>query len=106
MKYELTKKLTINCTLDSSEAIMFTKGGQHSIVIKQAAGYSDDEDQHIRFDFYDTIEVTFQMEKSQQGRFDHITSEAANHREFYAARANLIKPPTLEASSDPSHSKE
>jgi hypothetical protein len=80
MKYSLTRSLKIECTLDSSEAIMFTKGGQHSIFIKKS-DISDDNEEDLDFDDYDVVEVTFQLEKSQQGRFDFINSEASAHRE-------------------------
>lgn len=116
MKYNLKKTLQIECTLDSSEAIMFTKGGKHCLKLE-----NDDEDCSLHLDSFDLIEISFQIEKSQQGRFDHIDSEAKKHRgmwdeinaqskeeakkrmDAYAEQVNSLKPkpPTSEASSTP-----
>ncbi len=80
MKHTLKKILVINCTLDSSETIMFTKGGQHTI---ELCDFNEQEDDRIDFHSFDSIKISFQMEKDQQARFDHITSEANVHREMW-----------------------
>lgn len=73
MKYEIKKKILIDMTLDSSEAIMFNQGGKHEICL--SADTLDDLDWENC-----AIEISIQMERNSQGRFDFITSEAAKHR--------------------------
>lgn len=77
MKHKIKTKATIEFTLDSSETIMFTKGGRHSVAFKQL---DDDEDESTNapnfkhLAQYDEIEITFQLERNQQERFDFITN--------------------------------
>lgn len=78
MKLSITKKITLDLTLDSSEAIMFTQGGKHKINLK-----TDDDYHNYNFNDYDDVEITVQMARNDQGRFDFITKEAAKHREVY-----------------------
>jgi hypothetical protein len=81
MKYELTKILRIECTLSSSEAIIFTKGGLHSLNLKTKEYDDEDDDWHkLNLDFYDFIEISFQIERDQQSQFENLTIEAMKHR--------------------------
>jgi hypothetical protein len=73
MKLTITKKITLDLTLDSSETIMFTQGGKHKIDLNTDEDLSE----------YNQIEITVQMERNAQGRFDFITGQAAKHREAY-----------------------
>jgi hypothetical protein len=74
MKYKCTKIVKIEATLDSSEAVMFTKGGLHKITI-----CNDDETPYgINFCDFDKIEFSVQLDRDDQGRFDFITSSIAH----------------------------
>lgn len=75
MQFKTSKFLFIDFTLDSSEAVMFSKGGKHSLNINPSL-FDDD---------FDKIEISVQMERNQQGRFDFITNSAA---EAIARREN------------------
>jgi len=83
MKYKIVKILRIETTLDSSESIMFNKGGAHEINIK--AFYPDDNEEEPTsifpgWDLFDQIIVRVQMEKGSVGTFNRITEEAKAHR--------------------------
>ena len=84
MKHKLNKILHIECTLDSSEAIMFTKGGKHSLRLepKRYDPEDGDDDGYIRLnlDSFDIIDISFQIERDHQSRFDSLTTEAMKHR--------------------------
>jgi len=77
MKSKISRKIIVDITLDSSETIMFSKGGQHKISLnpdilkfENDIGYDGSE-----------VEITFQMERTQQERFYFIQSEALKHKE-------------------------
>jgi hypothetical protein len=84
MKKIIQRTITVSLTLDSSEAIMFTKGGMHKIKMnlkdifpeRFGCDYDDDET-----DSNDDFTITIQMERDQQGRYDFITGEAKSHKE-------------------------
>jgi hypothetical protein len=92
MKYNISKIIKLNLTLNSSEAIMFTKGGRHDIEIPKELinalieqsnpiSYRDDitgNKEHLSLDT--EYFLTIQMERNAQGRFDFITGEAASHK--------------------------
>ena len=81
MEYNLKKKITIACTLDSSESIMFGQGGMHKISMKKE---NYDEGEHgcdLDFSCYDELEITFQMEKDHRSRFNFIVGEANKNKE-------------------------
>ncbi len=61
----------IDLTLDSSETLMLTKGGKHTMTIPRGmlALLSDTQDKNIYYD----VEVSVQMERSEQGRFNFVT---------------------------------
>lgn len=77
MKYKIKKKITVECTLDSSEAIMFTQGGKHTCVIpvnsilKEIQDQSFDDEKPVETQ----LEFTIQLQRSEQGRFDFITAK-------------------------------
>lgn len=71
MKINIQKNLIIAATLDSSETTMFNQGGKHEVEMKEVLGNVED---------YDSIKITFQLERDEQGRFDFINSSAAQHR--------------------------
>lgn len=83
MKLKLKKTLNLDFTLDSSEAIMFSKGGMHTFIMNQS---SDDEDDNHQLDFseYHEVKITFQLERNEQGRFDFITGEAEKNKQRVA----------------------
>lgn len=65
MKSNVTKKITLELTLDSSEMVMFTRGGKHTTKImgsKLIPGCKEDVE----------IEISIQMDRKEQGRFDFI----------------------------------
>jgi hypothetical protein len=103
MKYKITKKLLIDATLDSSEMVMFTKGGKHSVSVKKTI-YDDDEDTIGKIDFnsFDEILFSVQMERSEQNRFDFIDGQAKTHRNQWDKinKSEQLKPVNAEASSD------
>lgn len=72
MKMQPHKSLKLNFTIDSSELIMFNKGGKHALDL------TNDLPEDI--EAYDNIEISFQLERSEQARFDHIFGEANKHR--------------------------
>lgn len=91
MKANITKKIMLDLTLDSSETIMFTKGGKHKIEInpeclifdntEDASDYDADEGEFIKKKCI--IEISVQMDRSDKDRYDFITGEAKKHREIY-----------------------
>jgi len=89
MKLKREVTLQIKLTLDSSELVMFNKGGMHKIEL--------DEETIARIDIADKVEISVQLEKSEQSRFDHVHGEAMKHRaqfDFYPL--NTSKTPTKE----------
>jgi hypothetical protein len=92
MKIKIKKKITLEFVLDSSETIMFTKGGMHKEFIPakdfhnllsdfiKKPEVSDDDYLYGDDSPFDSIgcelEITFQMQKDQQSRFDFINGEA------------------------------
>ncbi len=87
MDFSITRKILVNLHMDSSEAIMFTKNGRHSIKIDasnlnslcedvQREYLNDDgESIGIQTELYITIQL------KDQSRFSFITSEAEKHKE-------------------------
>jgi hypothetical protein len=71
MKTKITKKIFIDCTLDSSEMIMATKGGKHKI---ELGCYNLD------INAADVIEISFQLEKNAKPLFDHTFGQANVHK--------------------------
>jgi len=70
MKVKIHKTITYHTTLDSSEMIMFQKGGQHKVKIEPNDLSS-----------YDEVIITVQLDRNEQDRFDFITGEAKKHKE-------------------------
>jgi hypothetical protein len=68
MKAKVSKKIFVDLTLDSSEAVMFTKGGKHKIEMNFSEINEGDEDC--------LVEISIQLERNEQGRFDHVTQHA------------------------------
>lgn len=77
MKYTLKKTLTIALTLDSSEMIMFTKGGAFSTEFQKEFNGDDDTVDFPSFGEYDKVEISVQLDPSQKGRYDWLTAGAA-----------------------------
>lgn len=73
--FKTFKKLTIECKLDSSEAIMFSEGGKHTVNL------SDEELTHLRDEWWNEIEISVQIEGGMLGRTKWIKQEAFNHRQ-------------------------
>lgn len=84
MQYSIKTKLCLDFTLDSSEAVMFSKGGKQTVLLR-TVDFDDDCDEKEIPDLrdFDDIEVTFQIEKSQFGRFDFVNEEAKKHRQMW-----------------------
>jgi hypothetical protein len=68
MKYDICKKVSLNITVDSSEAVMFNQGGRHKVEIPSDM---------VSFVEPYILEVSMQLEKNQQYRHSFITTEAA-----------------------------
>lgn len=63
MKADIKKKVTIDVTMDSSEAVMFTQGGKHTVEISPS----------LLKDLGNvTLEITVQLERNEQGRFNNV----------------------------------
>jgi hypothetical protein len=73
MKYEIKKKISLITTLSSSETTMFNQGGKHSIILNL-------HNEELELGGFDELELSVQLERDEQGRFDFINSEAARHR--------------------------
>jgi hypothetical protein len=88
VKIKKKKELYFDLTLDSSETTMFNQGGKHSLDFKEVLSEED-----IDLDEYDKIEISFQLERNEQGRFNFINNEAARHRKEWD-EMNAAKPQT------------
>lgn len=64
MEHRIRKILYIDTTLNSSESLIFTKGGKNSVKIS----LTDEDLEDIGC--YNEIYFTVQMEKSEQHRYD------------------------------------
>lgn len=71
MKFKIKKSITVDFTLDSSETVMFNKGGMHTIKILRSEILHENDDTNYEMVF------NVQMEKNSQARHDFITTEAA-----------------------------
>jgi hypothetical protein len=71
MKYKTKKTITIECSLDGSETVMFGKGGKHQIEISDLDSYSD----------FDNLIISFQLDRKSQGYVDWLQSEVNAHKE-------------------------
>ena len=72
MKQKISNKVCIEFTLDSSEALMFTKGGKHKVNLK-----GDELTQFVeRLENADEVEISMQMDRFEQTRYDHVTQHA------------------------------
>lgn len=74
MKCSLSKKLSIKVTLDSSEAVMFNQGGLHKVQLPPVFKYEN----------FDEIEVSVQIERNAQTRHNFILNEALAHKQRMA----------------------
>lgn len=82
MKSKITKKICVELTLDSSEAIMFSKGGRHKIDLCTHDFDSDHLNDH-------EVEISIQIEKDQQGRYNFITGEAEKHKSSFSENTSF-----------------
>lgn len=73
MKYEvkIKRKMNLHLTLGSSEVIMLNQGGRHSLNIPQSIFEED----------FDDIEISVQLERSEQQRHTHVVTSAVKHIE-------------------------
>lgn len=62
MKHNAKRKLFLDLTLDSSEAVMFSQGGKHKMEMCPEI-----------FENIDLVEISFQIEKREQARYDHVS---------------------------------
>lgn len=72
MQYTYRKLFFLELTLDSSEAIIFSKGGKHTADISFIKEHDLEE--------FNKIEVSIQIEGGHQSRTTWINSEALKHR--------------------------
>lgn len=73
MKYEIEKTLLIKCTLDSSELIMFNKGGKYQVQLDKCEDW----------DKFNKITLSVQLEKGKQSTFNHTFGQGQAHRAQY-----------------------
>jgi hypothetical protein len=77
MKYRITKKVTLDLSIDASEAIMFMKGGKHTAQLSASKlTFKDSEDELI------DVEINVQLERKDHQKFDWITREAIKARDL------------------------
>ncbi len=76
MEYKIKKTCILDITLDSSEALMFTKGGKHTIHID---GIPLEE-----FKGISELQVSVQLNRGEQGRFDHVTQHGNIANDIYS----------------------
>jgi len=90
MKVKIRKRIVIDLEMDSSECIMFCKGGQQNIKIaKEALQALIQEDKPIKYyendiskEYLDCeCEYYIAIQLKDKGTFDWITSEALKHKE-------------------------
>lgn len=74
MKTKITRKVFVELTLDSSEMIMFTKGGKHKVEVP-----CEDLDATNG----DIIEISIQLANESYERFQHTHLQAKIHKESY-----------------------
>ena len=74
MKCQTKCIIEIAFTLDSSEMLMFTKGGKHSFEVSHVLL---DEISEISIENKKVI-ISVQMERNQQDRFDFVTNHPEN----------------------------
>lgn len=79
MKHNIKKKMIVDLTLDSSETIMLNQGGKHTIKFTRFESEDEEVSQIFNSSEYDEIEITIQLEKSHQGRHDHILKSSTMH---------------------------
>lgn len=78
--YKVFKKLTIECTTDSSEAIMFSEGGKHILKLDPESIFADK---------WDEIEITFQVEGGMMGTHKWMKKEAEKYREYWDTEVKI-----------------
>jgi hypothetical protein len=74
MKYNIKKKIYLDMTLDSSELVMFNKGGKFKVeissdILAAQIGY-DDEGKLSR---YVPVELSVQIDPAEKYRFNFVT---------------------------------
>lgn len=77
MKHKITRKIFLELFVDSSEAIMFMKGGKHNISL-DIGELMDPFDSHKHEILLD---IAIQIDREQKSKFDFITSEAMKHKD-------------------------
>jgi len=70
MEINFTRKMIMDLTLDSSETLMFTKGGRHTVKIAP-----------LDLTDYDQVEINVQMMRNAQGRFDFVTGRKSEEND-------------------------
>jgi hypothetical protein len=92
MKYSVQKVLRIDLTMDSSELIIFEKGGRHEVLIKKEYDPEEgDDDGWLGNELkghWDEVKITVQSE--DRGRFNFI-KESAEKNEHFKRMQNEIK---------------
>ena len=76
MKAKIIRKIIVDLTLDSSEAIMFNKGGKHKVSLLPLNFFNFSDSQYADAE----IEISIQIERGQQSRYDFITGESEKHK--------------------------
>ena len=121
MRLEKRVVVCLDFIIDSSEALMFTKGGKAILKLntQDVDDYSGDDVKPSLITLISDateVQISFSLDSSQQSRFDYINECAQKHKESkptaqdYEGAAQrmkerskiMVKPTSSEESSDPS----
>lgn len=67
MKYKINQKVTLECTIDSSELVMMGEGGMYKVNI--------DAERMPIIDGSTDLEITFQLEGGHASRFKFVSGQ-------------------------------
>ncbi len=88
MIYTVEKQLNLQLEMDGSEAIMFTKGGAHSINFKiksiDLENENDlDNDLDIDFSKYDKLNISIKISADGLSHYKRLTEDAEAHKKYW-----------------------
>lgn len=103
MKHSFKKTLILHTFLDSSETIMFNKGGAQILRFKKEVDFDSTEDPPEIFNAsdYDTIEIIFQLDESGRGRTEWLIRESFSHKDRVKQATSEACPTSSETQPNP-----
>lgn len=72
MRIASVRSIDLNLTIDSSELVMFNQGGRHTLDITHELPENIED--------FDKVQISIQLDRDEQGRFNHVFGEAQKHR--------------------------